>query len=317
MSAFLLGTLFAGVLVETSNAQEHGPAPLAIDSKATLANGVVFRGDIPFASPPTYRPLTLDIYTPPKPGLKPAVIFVHGGGWMAGTTRTSELFGADWPPIMVRLASSGYVVASVAYRLSGEAKFPAQLQDVNAAVRWVKAQAPSLGIDPNRIVLWGASAGAQISLLTALDCKTGKLAEKGAPAEPSTCVRALVDWFGPSDFTTIAEQGSVIPWGKADSLDVLYLGCSTAPCDPEMLRRASPVNYVTADAPPILIVHGDTDTAVSAKQSEQLIAKLRAAGAKVEYKTVKGADHGFRGASPAEAEGALRATFDFIAAQTR
>src|SRR4030095_8698842 len=135
--------------------------------------------ELGFSGPPGFRPLRLDLYRPRNSrgvaGGLPLVLYVHGGGWQAGHTRHAGAF-ANWPGVLARLAARGYVVASVEYRLSGEARFPAAIQDVKTAIRWLRSKSTQFGIDPTRAVIWGGSAGGQLAALTATSCNVAALA---------------------------------------------------------------------------------------------------------------------------------------------
>src|SRR5256885_1317013 len=135
--------------------------------------------------PAGYRPLTLDLYLPgetvePPPDGFPLVVFVHGGGWMGGDARRSGAF-ADFPGVLASLAARGYVVASVEYRLSGEATFPAAIQDVKAAIRRLRSDAAKYGIDPALAMTWGVSAGGPLPALPAGSCNGARLGAAAAP----------------------------------------------------------------------------------------------------------------------------------------
>jgi acetyl esterase/lipase len=275
-----------------------------------LPGGVTMHADVVYAVKSGFRPLTMDIYTPSTPGPHPLILYVHGGGWAAGNKRGNEAAGQDGARMLARLAAKGFVVAATSYRLAGEAKFPAPVEDVNDALRWLKTNAAHYGGDPSRSALWGASAGGQIMALAALDCQARSLDPRG-PVEPSTCVNAVVDWYGLADFSTIVSDGAAGNWGKPGGVDVTYLGCSTAPCPADVMRRASPMSYAKA-APPTLFVHGDADTVVPIVQSRNLQAALERAGTRTEFKLVPGANHLFRGVSPALVDDAVETTFAFF-----
>jgi acetyl esterase/lipase len=145
------------------------------ERRTAFAGGVVGFADLTYSVLPGFRPLRLDLYQPPgAPGSHPLVVFIHGGGWMSGHTRHSGAF-EDWPGVLASLAAKGYVVASVEYRLSGEAPFPAAIQDVKAAIRWLRARAPQYGIDRQRAIVWGGSAGGQLAALAATSCGAAAL----------------------------------------------------------------------------------------------------------------------------------------------
>jgi acetyl esterase/lipase len=149
---------------------------------ATWPGGVTGRPDLVYATINGFRPLTLDLYTPPKgKAPRPLVIYIHGGGWMNGTARNAAAY-ANFPAVLADLASRGYVVASLNYRLGSEAKFPAATQDVDAAIRWLKAHAADYGIDKTRVAIWGGSAGGQLAALAATDCSPA-----AAPSRATAC----------------------------------------------------------------------------------------------------------------------------------
>lgn len=181
---------------DAEQSDSHSPAGAKIMARpgrlaateVTFPNAVKARLGLIYAEPEGYRPLTLDLYLPPQQATRPAggfplVLYIHGGGWLGGTARRSGPF-ADFPAVLAALAARGYVVASVEYRLSGEAKFPAQVQDVKAVLRWLRSRAPEFGIDPRRAVAWGASAGAYLAALTALSCGAAEFdPAQASPAE--------------------------------------------------------------------------------------------------------------------------------------
>ncbi len=302
------------VLVLTSGSVlAQGAAAPGVLTSVELANGVRMYGHVTYATEAGYRPLTMDIYVPSTPGPHPAVLYFHGGGWQAGNPRGGPAWGQDWQQTLSGFVARGFVVAGVSYRFTGETTFPGQIQDVYKAIRWIRSEgAERFGVDPDRVGLWGASAGAQMVMLAALDCESRALEQPTAPAEPSTCVSAVAEYYGPSDFLTIAEQGSVVPWHEPTGLDSVYLNCPTTPCPRSMLEWASPVNYVHADAPPFLIVHGDADRIVSLQQSQLFQQALRAQGNSAELHIVPNGDHGFPGASEADIDRALARTFAFF-----
>ena len=203
-----------------------------------------------------FRPLELDLHRPPGDGPFPAIVYLHGGGWRRGSRRTTIPAS-----LCSTLASRGFVVAAVDYRLSGEARFPAQLDDVRAAVDWLRSE-----VDCARTFLWGESAGAHLALLAALD---------------GGYVDGVVAWYPPTDLLGLS--GDV-------TRETSLLGVSPRD-NPSLARQASPLSFVRADAPPILLMHGDADDMVPPDQSVRLASALRAVGAPVELDLVPGARH--------------------------
>jgi acetyl esterase/lipase len=247
---------------------------------------VRFIGGLAYSAPIGFRPLLLDLYRPAV-GADPAplIVFVHGGGWLRGDrSMVSPSFAAWRPGPLARLAAEGFAVASVDYRLSGEARFPAQLEDVSAAVEWLTGRAEEYGFDAGRIVLWGESAGAHLAALLGL-------------RSPGRRVRGVVDWYGPADLIALDEQvgaAGALTGDPLDTREARLLGAPVAEV-PELARAASPISHVRAGAPPFLIAHGTADRAVPFPQSEALAAALAEAGASVRFEAVDGADHMWAG----------------------
>jgi acetyl esterase/lipase len=275
--------------------------------------GVISHADVVYSSPSGFRPLVVDIYMPPKKGgAKPLVLYIHGGGWVGGHTRHSGAL-SNFPAVLAKLASEGFVVASLEYRLSGEAPFPAQLQDSRAAIRFLKANAAKYGIDPAKVGVWGGSAGGHLSALTAYSCGDTSLDPTPAAAG-SECVQSLVSWYGVFDFAAMINRplpsnGQVAPENQ-------LLRCKPVECDPARIAAVSPISYIDAKDPPSLLIHGEKDAVVDVSQSRAAEARLKAAGASVESIYIPGVDHSFIGASYAETKAATlqatNATFDFF-----
>ncbi len=267
--------------------------------------GVKAWRDVTYQTVDGYRPQVVDIYVPSGKGPHPLVLYIHGGGWRGGHTRHSGAF-ADFPKVLASLAAEGFTVASLEYRLSSEAQFPAQLQDSNAALRFLRANAARYAIDPARVGVWGGSAGGHLTALTALTCKDTAL---DPAAANDGCVQAAVTWYGVFDFAGM----NATPDGNAAGAKLL--GC-TGPCSAEQNRRVSPVAYIDAKDPPFLLIHGEDDKVVPAAQSHLGEAALKAAGVPVQSIYIPGADHSFIGQTPAETRAAslkaINATFDFF-----
>lgn len=277
------------------------------------AGGVTSHADVTYSTVAGFRPMVVDIYLPTKKGgPKPLILYIHGGGWVGGHTRHSGAL-SNFPAVLAKLASEGFVVASLEYRLSGEAPFPAQLQDARAAIRFLKANSAQYGIDPARTGVWGGSAGGHLTALTALSC--GDTSLDAAPAAPgSACVQSAVTWYGVFDFAPIlarsAENASL------NSAENGLLRCTPATCTEQAVKAVSPASYIDAKDPPFLLIHGETDAVVPVEQSRDVEAKMKAAGMMVESIYIPGVDHSFIGANAAETRAATlmatNATFDFF-----
>ncbi|MFI8997298.1 alpha/beta hydrolase fold domain-containing protein [Streptomyces sp. NPDC053542] len=267
-------------------APEAAPLPPA----AHCAPGVRLLRGVPYAVPAGSRPLELDLWLPEEPagGPVPLVLYVHGGAWRVGRRDDMGMRLRDWEPgPFARIAAAGLAVACADYRLSGEAHFPAPLDDLRAALRWLALRSAELGVDTARTVVWGESAGGHLASLLAL---TGL-----APGHAGPAPAGAVIWYGPSDLATA--RGGWDPWDAATP-EAALLGAAPATV-PGLARAASPVTHAHAGAPPFLLVHGDADTMVAAGHSHALAARLEAAGAPAELWTVPGAEHGWHGASDA------------------
>lgn len=267
--------------------------------------GVKAWRDIVYQAVPGFRPQIIDVYVPAAPGPHPLILYIHGGGWMGGHTRHSGAL-ADFPKVLAALAAEGFTVASLEYRLSGEARFPAQLQDSNAALRFLRAHARDYKIDSTRVGVWGGSAGGHLAALTAL-------APRDTTLDPASAgdggVQAAVTWYGVYDFAGM----SATPDGNAAG--VRLLGCEGA-CSPDRIAAVSPVTYIDAKDPPFLLIHGDDDRTVPVSQSHIGEAALRKARVPVEAIYIPGVDHSFIGKTPdatrAATLKAVDATFDFF-----
>jgi len=295
--------------------------------RTAFANGVVGLADVTYAVIPGFRPLILDLYLAPGDPKRahPLVIFVHGGGWQSGHTRNSGAF-ADWPGVLASLAARGYVVASVEYRLSGEAHFPAAIQDVKSAIRWLRTHATEYGIDPERAAIWGGSAGGQLAALAATSCGIAELEPSQTAPGPgppprvpaaSDCVQGLIAWYGVFDFATLMRQSAAVGGreGGADSAPSRYLGCASSDCA-RVAGAASAASYVDSKAPPTLLIHGSDDHTVPVQQSRDFLALLRSKGVPAELVEIPGVDHSFIGKTPqatrAASLQALQRSFEFI-----
>jgi acetyl esterase/lipase len=275
-----------------------------------FAKGVKAYRDVIYQQLPGYIPQVVDVYVPATKGPHPLVMYIHGGGWTGGHTRHSGAL-ANFPAVLAALAAEGFTVASLEYRLSAEAKFPAQLQDAKAALRFLGDHAAQYRIDPARVGLWGGSAGGHLTALTALTCHDTAL---DPAAAKDLCASAAVTWYGVFDFAALAA-------GRGDGIDNAaerLMGCNGR-CGAEVYALASPVSYIDAKDPPFLLIHGADDKVVPIAQSRLGEARLRAAGVPVETIYISGVDHSFIGSTPVQTRTATlqatNATFDFFHAR--
>ncbi len=225
----------------------------------------------------------LDLYLPANATHAPLIIMIHGGAFKFGSKE-----GENPVPFL----SQGYAVASLNYRLSGHARFPAQIEDCKAAVRWLRAHAGQYGYDPDRFGAWGASAGGHLVTMLGTTGST-TLFDVGENLSVSSRVQAVADNYGPTDFLQM--DAHRLPDGMAhnppDSPESELIGGALQE-NPDKARMANPITYVTKDCPPFLVIHGDRDPLVPHHQSELLVAALRSAGVSVTFYTVKGGGHG-------------------------
>jgi acetyl esterase/lipase len=245
----------------------------------------------------------LDLYVPPGDGAKPLIIWVHGGAWQGGSKGPNN-------PAMPMLAR-GYAVAAINYRLSQHAKFPAQIEDCKAAVRYLRANAAKYSLDPNHFGAWGASAGGHLVALLGTSGDVKELEGDGGNPGVSSRVQAVCDWFGPVDLTKMAEQSgpeSQLDHNAPDSPEAKLLGGPVQE-KKELAAKANPVTYVSKDDPPFLIIHGDKDPVVPYKQSHLLDDALKSAGVETTLLIIPGAAHG-PGIGTRETFGKIQAFFD-------
>jgi acetyl esterase/lipase len=261
-----------------------------------------------FAALERARPLELDLHLPPEGPPPPVVLFVHGGGWRLGSRHSAgPAYAAPEP--FTRLAQAGIAVAAVDHRLSGEATWPAQLHDVKAAVRWLRARADELGVDGERVAAWGESSGGHLAALLGLTGDDPALEGDVGVTGPSSAVDAVVAWYAPSDVAAVATDTGADPLDPA-SREAQLLG-GPPPERPDAAAQASPLTHVRPGVPPFLLLHGAADRLVPCVQSERLYAALLEAGADVELDVYEDADHMWLGSTEA-AGAAVERTVDVL-----
>ena len=264
-------------------AQEKGAGPAPLPGVQVLRDLEYVQGG--------HERNRLDLYLPDKAAHPlPVILWVHGGGWVGGDKTNGPAF---------RFATKGYAVAAMNYRFSQHATFPAQIYDCKAAVRWLRANASKYGLDADHIGAWGSSAGGHLVALLGTTAGVKELEGPGGNADQSSRVQAVVDWFGPTDFLTV---------GAKDTRTKLLGGDPQT--NKEKAMKASPITYVSKDAAPFLIMHGDQDKTVPISQSETFAEALKKAGADATFVAVKGGKHG--GALFTNAE-SMKLIEDFLA----
>ena len=259
------------LLAPAAFAAEGSAAPLP-----TLPPGIRLERDVDYLGPD--RKEKADLYLPDAksaPGLRPAVVIIHGGGWNSGDKANGRELN-----IGTTLALRGDVALSINYRLctASKATWPQPLHDCKTAVRWLRKNAERLQVDPERIGAIGGSAGGHLAAMLAVTGPKDGLDPAGPYGDFSCAVRCAVDMYGPAELL--------------DYHDVKMLGQTRAEA-PDAYRAASPTTYADRDDAPILILHGTADAVVSLKQSEAFAAALKRAGAKHEFIVVEGAPHTF------------------------
>jgi acetyl esterase/lipase len=223
------------------------------------------------------RSLQLDLYEPREhPQPVPAMILIHGGGWKKGQRGIYRAY-------CLRLAARGYVAATISYRLSGEAPYPAAVQDAKCAVRWMRASASKHGVDPDKIGVLGASAGGHLSLMVGYTPNIPELEGEGGHNDVSSRVQAVIDYYGPTDLT--------VPRLRDADLIVSFLGGKHYEEARAQYCQASPIIHIARNTPPTLVLHGTIDELVPVAQSDQLVKKLKESGVPCEYERLEGWPH--------------------------
>lgn len=288
--ASVLLALSPNISLAQTGGEKNNRAPVAVTPA-----GVIAHRDIPYVSNGHERQ-KLDLYVSEKAGRpQPLIIWIHGGGWASGSKE-------GCPPLREGFIARGYAVASLNYRLSGDAVFPAQIEDCKAAIRWLRAHAKDYQLDSDHIGVWGSSAGGHLVALLGTSGDVPQF-EVGENLRFSSRVQAVADWFGPTDLTQMdahALPGARLKHDDANSPESRLIGGSIQDkSNADKVQRANPIAYVTKDDAPFLIAHGDADPTVPHHQSELLYAALVKSSVPVHFITVKGGGHGVGFPGPA------------------
>lgn len=226
----------------------------------------------------------LDLYIPRRgSGPWPVIIWVHGGGWQSGSKNQCL-------PLRLGFIDRGFAMASIGYRLSSDAIFPAQIEDVKSAVRWLRANADKFDLDSNRFGAWGSSAGGHLVALLGTTGHTDAF-NTGTHPEVSSAVQAVCDFFGPIDLVEMAQTPGYTGHARPDSPESRLLGGPVLERR-ELARKANPITYVDPVNPPFLIIHGSEDPVVPPQQGQLLLEAFQEAGVPAIYRVIDGARHG-------------------------
>ncbi|MCZ2341551.1 MAG: alpha/beta hydrolase [Bacteroidales bacterium] len=285
----LAGLVLCLMMANTVSAADTTPIPLATRTPIERQYNVVY-------AEVGGEKLRLDLARPRTGGPFPCVVCLHGGAWKMGSRKDlSEpfgevSFGIPGASLIEVLADRGFAAVSVSYRLAPRHQFPAQIHDAKAAVRFLRSQAAQLRIDPNRIAALGFSAGGHLAALLGT---TGAAEDRvfGGTLFPhvKSDVACVVDFFGPSDLTLYSQTPGIEEIFFRPLLGALFQD------NPTVYKKASPLNHVSADDPPFLLIHGTADLVVPIIHSERLHKKLRATGVESALLSLSGKGHGWSG----------------------
>jgi acetyl esterase/lipase len=254
----------------------------AAANASDVVNQSEVRRDIEYASADGHS-LKLDLYLPRSAVRSPLIVWVHGGAWRSGSKSAMRL---------ETLVGKGFPIASVDYRLSTEARFPAQIHDIKAAIRFLRARSGEWGLPSERIVIAGESAGAHLATLVGVSNGNAELeGSVGNDRSQSSNVQGIISFFGGSNLTTILDQST--PHGLSVRVPALDLLLGGQPKDlPDLARLASPVFHVDPGDPPLLLFHGDQDPQMPINQSHELCGAYEKLNLPVQLVVVHGAAHG-------------------------
>jgi acetyl esterase/lipase len=317
LAVALMVVSFAAVISACgSSAETSSTAGVAAPSTAAPVtggtSGKTYK-DLAYASASASE--RLDLYLPSGSGPFPVIVFIHGGAFKMGDKADGQESAA------LTAVAKGYAVASVNYRLSGEAIFPAAVNDVKAAIRYLRANASTYYLDANKFVAWGDSAGGYLAAIVGTSGEVTYLEDDSlGNADQSDAVQAVIDWFGPVDFGTMDAEFSAsgtgpATHGAASSPESAFLGTAVSGA-PDLVKKANPTTYITTDDPAFLIEHGTSDSNVPVEQSKNFAAALaKVLGSdKVTLRLLDGARHGDPAFSASEN---MTVVFDWLAAHLK
>jgi len=252
------------------------------DPKPLTPQGVECRDNIVYGTGGG-RELHADLYLPSEPvaARVPAVVYVHGGAWRGGDR-------AQFSRHAIVMAQRDVAGLCISYRFSGDAHYPAAVEDANCAVRFLRAFAEDLGVDAARLGMAGGSAGGHLAAMVATTCGTARLEGTGGHGDYSSDVQALVGFNPVLDVRGMAQHPAVVE----------FLGGTPREVGQAVYEDASPIRHVDQHTPPTLLLHGTADTTVPYEQSERFCEAVRAAGRHAELFTAEGAEHAFFNTDP-------------------
>jgi len=288
--------LVATLVAATACLAQPEGAPMTVEPSVSFENGVWVLRDLRYGEVDGY-PLLLDAYLPADDQVHPALVYIHGGGW-----RNGDKAGAFNAVRGDQFLPSGIAVFSLNYRLSGVAPYAAAVDDCLAAFRWIRANAADLNIDPDRLAVWGGSAGGHLALMMGyLEPGPDDLDAQGD--QLTNFVRCIVDKNGPTDLAADDMH--------SEPALMLFMGGSRDEF-PERYAEGSPITHLSADDPPVLILHGTADRTVPYSQTVTLTHKLDELGIAYELFTFEGAGHGLQGADRDEVQAATLRAVQFV-----
>lgn len=288
--ALLAGLLLSGChrhhkvdYAALAHGTQHSPTTIDLQNHAAQIHNLYY-----VDGKPRSISQTMDLFLPLDKSIKPpypVVIWIHGGSWLHGDKKMDCLAG--------QLFARKYAIASVNYRLTSEAGFPAQINDMKAAVRFLRANARKYKLDPDRIGVWGVSAGGYLAAMLGTSADIKDLEGSAGHNNQSSRVQAVVDWCGPTDLNTVQSQAGPNNKIRFDGPGTAVYNLMGARMDKKSLASASPVTYASKDDPPFLIMHGDVDDAIPPAQSEELYQSLKQAKVDASYHLLTGYGHSF------------------------
>lgn len=256
---------------------------LSLQVRADEPASVEIERDIVFAEVDGHR-LMLDLYLPAVDSQPPLVVWIHGGGWRGGSRKS---------PKIQDVTKHGYALASISYRFTDKAIFPAQIHDCKAAIRWLRANADRYGYNADWIAVAGSSAGGHLALLAGVSGNVNELeGNVGDNLEQSSAVQAVIDYYGPSDFVLRGKTQPDRAYTEKSGGFALLGGLRNGKVAPEMEQFASPAHYVSAGDPPLLVFQGKADDVVLPDQSKRIVTLYAEAGLKSQLVELEDAGHG-------------------------